>query len=482
MKKVLVILAASTLYGCFNDETAPYIDTAATSFCKDINDYQSYNNLAGSLNLVDGAIEQLKAEYNDSTDVQDFFRNGATRVDTYKFTLRQRTIDQCSKSPEKPTNQVVTDELNKLYKESISTLSLGSCKIFNSDNFDNESIISQIKSMPNTNNGASLVRHALSDNRFNESYFDETVTEYCNKNPYTPILSAYNTAANQAHLKIITEQRAAQSIEAQKQREEEEKERHERHRIDIEKYGVNLFTDGEATCENLKKQKKLSFLSDVDTLPFEKALTETITSIPLPELPHQQAAFQDALQRFPKELAEEIVDNCDTDIPSALLKTRFISKAKSAIVEELELVEQTNSGVTKGAASMALQNVRACEQNGTSEIPCLASSEKYLQIYTAMIENSGYQSRIDSEKKKLEITPNKFELNSYGYGSACRQQLIDKGLRGEEFDKEDEAKCSPVAIREYHAPTLKNINDLESKISANKAIIDDIINQHKTSL
>ncbi|EMC3962937.1 TPA: hypothetical protein SLW37_001511 [Pseudomonas aeruginosa] len=482
MKKILAILAVSTLSGCFDDDAAPYIEAAATSFCKDINDHQSYNNLAGSLNLVDGAINQLKSEYSDSTDVQDFFRNGAIRVDAYKFTLRQRTIDQCSKNPEKPTNQVLTDELNKLYKESISTLSLGSCKIFNSGNFDNESIISQIKSMPNTNNSASLVRHALSDSRFNESYFDKTVTEYCSKNPYMPMLAAYNAAANQAHLKLVTEQRAAQSLEAKKQREEEEKERQEKHRIDIEKYGVNLFTNGEATCENLKKQKDLSFLSDVDTLPFEKALTETITSIPLPELPHQQSAFQDALQRFPKELAAEIVDNCDTDIPSALLKTRFISKAKSPIIEELELIEQTNSGTTRSAASMALQNVRACEQNGTSEIPCLVSSEQYLQVYTAMLENTDYQSKIDSEKKKLESTPGKFELTSYGYGNACRQQLIDKGIRGDEYDKEDEAQCTPIAIREYHAPTLKNINDLESKISANKSVIDEIINQHKASL
>lgn len=471
LKAVCVAGLALIVQGCRDsDDTVSYIDAESTSVCADVNHRSSNGDMYGALKLVDAAVMQLNSEYTSEALIQEFLREAVVKGD-YGQKFVGRIISYCAGNPRLGTNMAAADQLNLMYAESVTSESLATCVSYEDGAFNNEDMLEFIKSLPSPNSTKANMEFTKDDPRFSSDYYSEYVGGYCEANPYKPLLQAYDSASLEAASVLGKEKRLVEDIKNKEIEAAKKKKAEEDFQADLSRYGRDLYSAGTANCDNFTAQFNLSFYSKIDVEPFKKAVMETMNSIPRPDLKYQREAYERVLSESPGRMMNAIVENCSNDLSleDVVLKTHWVREAKSDLMAELEMSGNRSLGPA------VMQQAEECESGSAEASVCFREASDYISYGEAKSKISDLELKIAKKKVELNYNPNKFELDSYGYGRDCYNGLIAQGLAGDAYEKEAVSQCLPKAREEFFSPVIAEINSLEEKLADNQRAIDQLM-------
>ncbi|EPL60204.1 hypothetical protein B382_22425 [Stutzerimonas stutzeri B1SMN1] len=471
MKNIKISLVATlvVLSGCGDGDVAPYIEAASTSSCENINYYNSNHDMARALALVNAGLDKVSKEYTDDTEAQEFVRRAILNDGEYR-NYTSRILSYCSGNPALGTNEALVDVMNSVISDSKSVLGVASCKSFNDGLFEAGGALAEIEANPDTYNMKDI-GVVIKDARFGSEYFEREVSEFCEVNPYKHLVGAYRKAWISAGKVISDEIYAAKKVEEDKVKAEEAQQKQSTHLANIEKYGHDLYESNGATCDNLKIQYDLSFNDEIDRSPFEAAVMQTLRSIPLPALRHQELAFTQQLNSDPERLLSAIVSKCEgsASIEDAALNTHWVAEAESEVVSALahERVGESTKALAKNCANLI-----------PGSKPCFEAASDYITYdgYKQSVELANVKLA-EAERRLNVAPPSDWELvnGPYGYADKCKKRLFDEGYRDSDLNAKIESQCPKEALVEFFMPVREEVKKIKLEGAEAQKKLDEML-------
>ncbi|MEQ0921718.1 hypothetical protein ABLT09_28600, partial [Pseudomonas aeruginosa] len=426
------------------------------------------------------AFKQLDIEYTEDTAIQRFYRGLVRKNLDYAFQHHKETLAACNGHADKGVNEAATDALNSMYARVMKEPRWATCTAYLDGDVTIDGVIQEMKKptvlVIGGDSVASYVSVVYNAKDYGLDYLKREVKSRCETVPDERLWNAFSDVSAPVANKLYEEAREAAEAERKKKAEEERADR-------LARYSNSLYASGTATCENFREQAQwASFTSDQDSPTFLAGLRATVADMPRPEKQHQREAFEKALSERFEDTVRSIVNYCgsDTTPEAAVLQTRVVTEAKTPYYLELEALLETKryadscggnasicqTGAEHAAAQRVFDDGVACE-NGQAgkDVLCFAVPAEAYAYQLAVIQVDLLTTKRDEVKKKLSPEASAREVDFYM--EPCKQRVIQRGFRGDEYYAEVERVCPGEALQAYLEPVkvelAKAEKDLEDK-------------------
>lgn len=472
-KAVSLSLITFLIQGCNSPDTeAPYVSSDSTFSCGELNRAKAIGSNSNVTAILNTAYTQLDREYIEDTSIQNFYRNLVRQDVDYAFRHARTISENCESQPNNGINIAATDALIKMFNEVQSEPRWATCQSLNEGVISTSDVYTEMRNPTTLVMGGDPVvgpvSVVLNSPNYGIEYLDNEVKETCISEPNQRLWAIYSSISSPISQEL-------QQLAYEEQIAEHERKKEEERQQNLEKFSDSLFLKGIATCENFRDLEYYSRVSD-DNEHYLSVLTATLNDMPELETTHHQAAFEEALENDIEGLAHSIAYSCSNDdFISAIMETRQVSSAKSDYQVSLEEMYQQNRsanscyknysgyGMCPGrvVAQEAYDIGLSCESSQNTENRLCFDNPNTIFEYLFLEkiqqeflrQHSEIQSRINEEIGFSQL--NRFM-------EPCKQTVISRGLRGEDYDREVERICPAQGVEAYRAqftPEIEKIND-----------------------
>lgn len=478
-------LATATLSGCGSSNSeVPYVSADSTFTCDQLNRSDALGNTATTNSILKSAFKQLDNEYVEDTAIQRFYR-GLVRKDLdYAFQHHKETLAACNGHADKGVNEAATDGLNSMYARAMREPRWATCTAYLDGNVNIDGVIQEMMKptvlVIGGDSVASYVSVVYSAKGYGLDYLKKEVKSNCEAAPDKRLWNAFSEVSAPVANKLYQEASEAAEAERKKKVEEERANR-------LSRYSSSLYASKTASCDNFREQAQwASYSSDEDSPTFLAGLRATVADMPRPEKQYQREAFEKALEANFEDTVRAVVNNCgsDTTPEAAVLQSRVITEAKTPYYLELEALfeDKRRADTCNGYANVCPQGAEhmaakrtfnegvACESGQAGDgVTCFAVPADAYAYHLAVIQVGLLTNKRDEVKEKLSPAASSREVDYYM--EPCKQRVIQRGFREDEYDAEVQRVCPGEALQTYLEPVKAELAKVEADIAAKQAEI-----------
>lgn len=462
--------------GCSDSEVeAPKISGESAFYCKDLNGFYADGADDSASRVLSSSYRQVSESYTENTAIQEFYRRtvSSSNADTVDLVLRVRS--GCMSSPSSSIPDVITDSINKRFKEISDKPGLATCKSINDGLISFEDVVGHVGSLV-----GSLELKALRDPRYGPDYFKEDFLDGCEKKPGNKALDTL--------LKVISPVGEALYEESMsKLKEDSERDLRSSIESDLLRVSPDLLSKDLASCKefvgivNRENHAGYGEIHEEYAEKFAAVLHETVRKIDPKLTPVQKEKFDSLRESQIDGLVEGIYKVCESswfnshgsdvgELELAVMQVEEVSSAKSA--RELEAIslyeeksrmnncprtlrdsEYCEAQSEQDAAGAAHAYVAECDKSGDPGEGLCALSVGEIYEYNLLIIRKEQLSKDVQRIGDYLLDPKKKNYNAEFYirdlAEECGRKGVDAGLRGPEYGSYYDEKCLPAATEEF---------------------------------
>ncbi len=484
MLKIFTVLTLATalLSGCGgSDSEVSYVSADSTFTCAQLNKSDALGESSVSNSILKSAFKQLDMEYVEDTAIQRFYRGLVRKNLDYALQYRKASLQACYGHADKGVNEAATEALNAMYARIMKEPHWATCTAYLDGDVGIDAVIQEMNKptvlVLGGDSVASYVSVVYRAKDYGPDYLAREVAARCESTPDERLWNAFSEVSAPVAEKLY--QKVREAAEADRKKKDEEV------RVDrLARYSKSLYATGTANCESLQEQAQWASLSsDKDGPTFRAGLQATVADIPRPKKLHQREAFERALEANFEDTVSSIVNHCGSDmaLDGAVMEIRVVSEAKTPYYLELQAlleekrradwcgrVEACAEAAEHEAAKQVFNDGAACESDQADKGDiCFAVPADGYAYHLAVIHAGQLTARRDQIIEKLSQTPSSREIDYYI--EPCKQRVIERGLRGDEYSAEVARVCPDEALQAYLGPIRAELEAAESDLAAKQA-------------
>ena len=488
-KTVALTLAVSVLQGCGNSgDTVPMVKGESAFTCRQLSMAEAQGNDQTVSKMTTTTMSILDRAYTEDTPIQHFYRELVRKDLDYAVQHRQLLAQTCSTSADLSLTDAAGQALNNHYARAMAQPRWATCRALNEGDIGYDAIMKEMSTPTAIVLGgdgvASNVLAFTKAPKYGAEYVRKQVEDYCEVNPGVRIWKAFDLS--------LAEERQAEMEEYTRQREAEEARiKEERRQAELAEYGKDLTKVGKASCSEFKRLLRLTDEQGPDQSIYVEALTNTIRSVAEPMESHQKIAFEQAMED-PTRLGRDMAEQCnafgvtDNSLHGLLMATDVISLAKSDAMKFLSSLLKDKEGAVDcerpndmtcrsrlevTAATEAIYELAHCERKEYREgVKCFADPQIAYDYQIARLEVSNLTSKQHSLDQQLAARLSSQDLEPEL--ESCKQALIAKGFRGDEFYGHAETECETPIKEARKAPIRKALLESTNSLDAAKVHLE----------
>lgn len=495
----IVLTLALLLQACgSSDNEAPKVDGRSAFTCDQINTEHARGNTQARTRMIQAAVDALEQSYVNDSPFEHFFRNHVLTDADYALRFHTRIRDTCLENSKLSANEAARTTLTSFYQEVQGNVRWAMCTTYNSGDFTFEQIHQEMLEptgfVVGGDRRAELALAVINSDAHGADYFKGLLDSYCEANPYERLWVALGRAGEPAMSEIREQELAAE----QARREERERERAEeverRHERNLQLYSGSLVDDGPLSCNELEAQYRLA-RGDRDSDVFLAGLSSTLNDLASDLLSHEKDVFDAMIGRDGvQSVAIDALESCHPStaingmVPVILQRIRMISEATTEaekyllarianVDRKVQSCTTASDCPTEGevlASQQALTMAVNCDYELVSDPVCFSDPQQYFEL-----------AMIDVRIVELnEMIPNLNSIRTsevrsadiWGAVEACKNDLLDQGIRGDEYHQKVETVCIPNASEQFIARAEANYDAVIEEIAdlrrARAALVD----------